>query len=315
MSNDKLVSANIINGDKIGQDKIDGDKIVIQAQGETIIIGEIGARPVIKTESLPTEIIPAYPYEQFLQFFREPLSYKRFSTSGSILHIVFGKIVESQFTTVVLPVSQSFDFRQRGPKSVLASFEKVLIDGKYFFSAIDDLWPIEQRFKYAGIGHTHFLKLPNNSQDLHGIIFTVTTRDLSSNPENYGRYLDTPLDGIEYTLDKVIERAVEEKVSSIALPLLGTGYANVRYAANNAQASIILRQAVLGLTIHKLEKQLAQPNNSLCRATIVIYSLNPNSEEENVFWKFLVKFINLDDQGKSNQISSLFKSFQEFVSE
>lgn len=255
-----------------------------------------------------TKIIPAHPYEQFHRDFREVIAYKRYEPTGSILHVVFGNIANLQATTVVLPVSQSFDLRQRNPRSALGSFEKIIVNNMSFFSAIEEIWPSERRVRYAGIGHSHFLRLPDNSQSLEGVMFTVTTRDLSDNPAHYGRYVDTPLDGIDYILDKVIECAVEENIQSIAIPLLGTGFANIRRIADNPQLDRSIKQAVLGLIIYKLERQLVQVNSKLRRGIVVLYSSRPNSEEENTFWQFLVKFIKLNEQEKLARINDFLET-------
>lgn len=167
------------------------------------------------------------PYEGFHESFREVVAAHSLPESGSMLHVVFGNIANMREIPVVIPVGQAFDFWQRGPHSVLGSFKKIRIGRRQFFDEIEDLWPVDKRPKAAGLGHTKYLRLPENSQLLPGIFFVVTTRDFSTDAYHYGLYTNTPIEGIDYIIDRVIEAANRNDVQSLALPLLGTGYANI----------------------------------------------------------------------------------------
>jgi hypothetical protein len=251
--------------------------------------------------------IPTYPYEHFKNLFREIVASKRFPASNSVLHIVFGDISDVRNTVPIIPVNQSFDLSQRGPRSVLASFAKVRIQQEDFFSAVERMWPPSQRPSYAGIGHAHFLRLPENSHSLTGIMFVVTTRDLNSN--SYGRYVNTPVEGIEYALDSILAATDEHKIASLALPLLGVGYANISRTWNRPELRSLLRQIALALTIHKLESKLSRPECSLKRGIVVIYSAEPQSKFEHEIWDFVVRFVNKGSQEKSEQIEKLVQEF------
>lgn len=72
-------------------------------------------------------------------------------------NVVFGSIAEIENTTVVIPINQDFDLLQRGPQSVLASFEKITVDGRPFFDSLEALWPEDIRPTNAGLGHNHFI--------------------------------------------------------------------------------------------------------------------------------------------------------------
>lgn len=252
---------------------------------------------------------PIYPYSNFKNSFREIVAPKRFTASKGVLHIVFGDIADIQYITPTIPVNQSFDLSQSGPHSVLASFGKVRVGNEGFFDAIERIWPSDQRPSYAGIGHTHFVRLPENSHALPGVIFIVTTRDLSSSSFHYGRYVDTPVEGIEYALDKVLETADDCKIESLALPLLGVGYANIGRTWNRPELRSLLQEIALALTIHKLESRLSRQEYSLKRGLVIVYSPEPQGQFEHRVWDFVVKFINKESKEKARQIETLVRDF------
>lgn len=250
---------------------------------------------------------PDYPYSGFSASFRDVVAPKRLA-NNSVLNIVFGNLSDIHEATVVLPVGQSFDFNQRGSRSVLASFEKVQVKEEPFFTILDKLWPQEERPKYAGIGNTHLISLPPNSHSLSGVLFAVTTRDLSSSSSQYGLYVSTPIEGIDYILDNVFTKANQAGVKTLAVPLLGTGYANIRLTHNNPNLQLQIRQAVLCLTIQKLEDHLTKTNTELKRGIIVIYSPMPQGEEENSIWNFVIRFIVKDRIKRGEQINDLMQA-------
>lgn len=256
------------------------------------------------------ECLPGYPYNHFASDFREVIAPLCFQSTGSVMNIVFGNIAKVEHTTVVAPINQSFDFLQRGPKSVLASFERIIVNGQPFFDSLEAIWPERERPKNAGIGHSHFVRLPQNSQSLYGVMFVVTTRNLSSKPAHYGRYVDTPLEGIDYVLDNVLREARDESVGSLALPLLGTGYANINRTLT-PQISLLMRKIVTGLSIRKVEDCLTDRQGKLRRGVVVLYSSQPNSQEEHQLWEFVIKFVKADPQTRVHQLEKLTQDLQE----
>jgi hypothetical protein len=258
--------------------------------------------------------IAKYPCPSFKNLFREVIAPKRYINTNSILHIVFGDLSKVCKTTVVLPINQSFDFEQRGPRSVLAAFERLIIEGQYFYNFVNQSWPKSDRPLYAGLGNTKFLRLPDNGQSLYGAMFTVTTRNLTDNPFHYGRYVDTPLEGLDYVLDSILETAQEHKLQSLATPLLGAGYANIGQTFNSFELRQLLREIVLALTIQKFENVLTDEGNELKRGIIVIYSSEPQSKLEHLYWDFVVKFVKKNQREQSEQIDACVKKYAQMCS-
>lgn len=264
---------------------------------------------VTRTERI--SYVSDYPYQEFKTSFRDIVAPKRYNTSNSVLNLVFGNISDIRETTVTIPMNQSFDFLQRGPRSVLASFEKVIVGEENFFDTLEKIWPVSQRPSQAGIGHAEFLQLPSNSHSLNGVIFVVTTRNLSTSRSHYGRYVNTPVEGIDYILDKVLEIAKDRRINSLSLPLLGTGYANVDVSFNYPELRLLIQQLVLALTVHKLEGYLTNQDCELKRGVIVVYSSQPQGEDEHKIWDFVVKLLNKDISKRSQQIEQLIQDFSQ----
>ncbi len=254
--------------------------------------------------------IPDYPYEEFATSFRNILAPKRYTASNSVLNLVFGNIANIRETTVTLPINQSFDFMQRGPRSVLVAFERIKVGSENFYDALEEIWEVDQRPSQAGIGQTKLIQLPANSHSLKGVIFAVTTRNISEHG-NYGRYVNTPIEGIDYVLDKILETAKENKINSIALPLLGTGYANVDISLNNPELRLLIQQLALAITIHKLENYLSNKESDLKRGIIVVYSSQPQSADENSIWEFAIKLLKKEQDKRSEQIDQLIDEFSQ----
>lgn len=116
----------------------------------------------VNERSTETDCLPVYPYEHFSDSFRDVIAPLPLQATGSVLNIVFGDISKVEQTTLVIPVNQSFDFWQRGRGSVLGSLERITVDNQPFFDSIERIWPLNKRPKYAGIGHSHFVRLPRN---------------------------------------------------------------------------------------------------------------------------------------------------------
>ncbi len=188
-----------------------------------------------------SNLLPMEPYKDFHTKFREVIAAQRLPEVGAVLHVVFGSLADIRKIPPVIPVGQAFDFRQRGPRSVLASFESISVEGRPFFEAVETRWPLGERPKAAGLGHTKYVALPANTQDLPGAGFVVTTRDLSASATHYGRYVNTPIEGIDYIIDQVTRMADEHRLATFAMPLLGTGYANIQRANEHGQLSLLLK--------------------------------------------------------------------------
>jgi hypothetical protein len=226
-----------------------------------------------------------------------------------VLHTVFGDISDVQNIVPTIPVNQSFDLSQRGPRSVLAKFEKVQVGYENFFGVVERIWPSNQRPTYAGIGHTHFIRLPENSHLLPGVMFVVTTRNLSSSPLHYGQYVNTPVEGIEYALDRILDVADDCEIISLALPLLGVGYANIGQTWNRPELKWLLREIVLALTIYKLENRLTDQKSSIKRGVVVVYSPETQGKFEHRVWEFVIKFINKESEEKAEQVERMVQDF------
>lgn len=262
------------------------------------------------TSETPTETLPAEPYDGFHSTFREVVAAQKIPETNAFLHIVFGSLADIRQIPPVVPVGQAFDFRQRGPQSVLASFEAIRVDGQAFFEQVETLWPPKTRPKAAGVGHTKYLALPTNTHDLKGVFFVVTTRDLSMAQHHYGLYVNTPIEGIDYIIDQVIQTANAQRLTSIAIPLLGTGYANIRRTRDNAKLSRVLRFCVTLLTAQKLQENLRLASSSIRRAVIVIYSSDPQGQEEHELWESVTKFLGRSSAQRTAQIEELLHEIE-----
>lgn len=246
------------------------------------------------------------PYDGFYSSFREVVAAQRIPVTGAMLHVVFGNIAEISKIPVVIPAGQTFDFVQRGPQSVLASFETIRVNERPFFDYVVDQWPVEKRPRAAGLGHTKYLTLPQNTGNLPGVFFVVTTRDFSAARDHYGIYANTPIEGIDFILDRVIEAATVHKLTSLALPLLGAGYANIRATKEHAKLGYLLKEAITLLTIEKLRKNIQLESSSLRRAVVVVYSQNPQGEEEHALWASVTRFLG-SRSGGGSQVDELLR--------
>ncbi|MBL9007628.1 MAG: hypothetical protein JNJ46_25450 [Myxococcales bacterium] len=257
--------------------------------------------------------IADYPYDAFKDSFRDIVAPKRVLGSNRVLNLVFGNIATIRSSTVVLPINQDFDFMQRGPRSVLAAFNSVRIEKRNFYDVLEELWPRRLRPSNAGIGHTHYIKLPENSNNLQGVILAVTTRNLSTHEQHYGRYVNTPIEGIDYVIDRVLDCACENNCQTIAIPLIGSGYANVRASFLVKEAAPYMQKAILMLMIDKLESHLAGTGTTLERAIAVIYSAQAQSREEHDLWEFSVKALKLSRDRRESLIGQFIEKISQLV--
>ncbi len=266
-------------------------------------------KPVPKT-STTTSNLPESPYHGFNDKFRDIISPIYYDNAQSYLHLIFGSIADIRETTVVLPVGQDFDFWQRGPRSVLASFENIRIEDEFFFTTLGNLWPEKDRPRAAGLGTSRFLKLPKNGNNLHGVMFTVTTRDISAHPAHRGLYVNTPIEGIDHTLEQLLHVAESKNVKSIAIPLLGAGYANIRRTCNHANLKQLVEEAILCISIQKLEARLKEPSSCLERGFIVVYSQTPHSKKENQIWELSTKYVRGNSAKRAKIVENLLAEIE-----
>ena len=82
-----------------------------------------------------SNLLPMEPYKDFHTKFREVIAAQRLPEVGAVLHVVLAASLTFARSPPVIPVGQAFDFRQRGPRSVLASFESISVEGRRFFGA------------------------------------------------------------------------------------------------------------------------------------------------------------------------------------
>ena len=245
--------------------------------------------------------------QDFYKKFRGIVGPRRMNKTGACLHLVFGNIAEVRNIPIVIPINQSFDFAQRGPKSVLAAFESIKVRKVPFYDYLAAKWPVEDRPKSAGIGYTKCFQLPTNSSGIPAVMFVVTTRDFSTSKEHYGLYANTPLESINLVLDDVLAEAERLRLNAIALPLLGAGYANIQRPVSEDK----LKRAIILLTIQKLESKLSEETTKLSQALIVVYSAKPHSSEEHNLWDPLVTFLARPSAKREEEISKLLNEVGE----
>lgn len=77
-----------------------------------------------------------HPFSSFLAEFREIVRPLRYPPVNAVLNLAFGNLPRVRGSVPVLPINQSFDFAQRGPRSVLAAFENTKVEGLGFYTAL-----------------------------------------------------------------------------------------------------------------------------------------------------------------------------------
>ena len=99
--------------------------------------------------------------------------------------------VPAMYQPSVRPLQPSADrsFIEHSP------FSNIQVGERAFFDDIAQRWPAAARPNPLGLGHTKYLELPQNSHTLPGVLFVVTTRDLSTDTRHYGYYINTPIEG------------------------------------------------------------------------------------------------------------------------
>jgi len=284
----------------------------------TLITALTSTRPdiVLDIPAAPAKPTPShapildYPSTEFLRHFREVLAPVRYDGPETVLNIVFGNIADIRSADVVIPINQSFDFEDRGPGGVLQAFAPVMLGEHAFFDALATHWPKDTRPRNAGIGHTQRITLPSNAQQIGAVYFVVTTRDMTDAEPTRGRYVNTPIEGIDYILDRLLDTIEANRSACIALPLLGTGHANMGRTNLAPQLKMPLRKAVLGLTLQKLEDVLTQADGAIKRAVVVIFSSEPHSLAEHELWAFVIRFMMLGRVERTQAIGAQIAEFE-----
>lgn len=251
--------------------------------------------------------IDKIPYSSFAQKFRQIVDPYYIASSKSYLHIVFGSISDIENMTLAVGCSQDFDMYQSNPRSALGSLWKVKIGSHSILEEVNETWKKSDRPKNAGLGTSHFVKLPKNGNNLEGVIFTVTTRDISVNEHEKGLYTSTPVEGIPIVLNKVFIEAKQNCITSLALPLLGAGFANIARTYNNPLLKFGFEKTILAITIDESLNQLIGNNENLRRIIIVVFSDIPQSEREHELWNLAIKMLQLNSEKRLKIIDELVK--------
>jgi len=249
--------------------------------------------------------IDKVPYPHFSKKFRQLVDPYYIASSKSYLHIAFGSISDIEHMSITVGCSQDFDMFQSNPKSALGSLWKVKIGNHSVLEEVNEIWKESERPQNAGLGTSHFVKLPNNANNLEGVIFTVTTRDISSNEREKGLYTNTPVQGIPIVLSKVFSEASQKNINSLALPLLGAGFANIAKTYNNPKLKFGFEKAILAITIDESLNQLIGNNENLRRIIIVVFSDTPQSEREHELWDLAIKMLHPNSEKRIKIIDDL----------
>jgi hypothetical protein len=117
--------------------------------------------------------------------------------------------------------------------------------------------------------------------------------------------VDTPIEGIDFILDQLIEEAESYKIPAIALPLLGAGYANVGRTQFNPGKVSLLQQIILTLTVRKMENHLSKEKAFLKRVVIVVFSKDPQGPYEHAICECAARVVGKDDNRKNDEIESM----------
>jgi len=253
-------------------------------------------------EESSTKQISEIPYGSFNQSFREVVTHQ-ISSSKSYLHIVFGDISDVENINIVVGCSQDFDLYQSDHRSALGSLWKIEMNNNLMLDEINKTW--KNRPITSGIGTSKFVSLTENSNNLNGIIFTVTTRNLSNDNIDKGLYTSTPVEGIPIIIDKVFKEVGENNLSSVAIPLLGAGFANIAVTYNNIELRHRIEETILCITIDECLDQLIGENQHLERIIIVIYSKEPQSEREHKLFKLSLKMLTPNKEKRIRMIDDL----------
>lgn len=236
--------------------------------------------------------ISKWPYPEFTGHFREMVDPYFIDSSQSYLHLVFGNISDIRHMSIVVGSNQDFDLYQSSPNGVMGALWNLKTNGRSILDEVNAVWKISDRPKDAGLGTSHFVRLPENDHHLEGLLFAVTTRDLSEDESQKGRYINTPVQGIPIVLGKVFAEARARQIEALALPLLGAGYANIARTHNNPELRLAFEKAILAISIDESLIQLTAIGSCLHRIVIVVFSDAPQSPREHALWELAIKMLN-----------------------
>jgi hypothetical protein len=104
-----------------------------------------------------------------------------------------------------------------------------------------------------------------------------------------------------------VEKVKYEQLDSVALPLLGTGYAIVKNDLDE-NGKELFEQAVLLLTVQKLADALADPAAPWRRATIVMYTKDIRGAREDRHHDAVLIFLNSDTDTRKKTLKDLVES-------
>ncbi|MEZ4994112.1 MAG: hypothetical protein R2824_27040 [Saprospiraceae bacterium] len=254
--------------------------------------------------------IAKLPYPEFNRSFRDVVAPYYIPSSKSYLHLVFGDISKIEHLNLVVGCSQNFDMHQSSPRSALGSLWNVSVNGHPLLIEIDKLWEPKMRPVAAGLGTTEYVQLPANSNSLEGVLFTVTTRDASTREIDYGMYANTPVEGIPIVLSQVFEKVRESGLSSIVIPLLGAGFANIARTNGNPELRSVIEKVILAITIDESLNELIGENEYLKRIIIVIYSDQPQSKREHELWELTIKMLTPNTEKRLKMIDEMIAAIE-----
>lgn len=249
--------------------------------------------------------IDKIPYAHFTSKFRQLVDPYHIASSKSYLLIAFGSISDIENMSITVGCSQDFDMYQSNPRSALGSLWKVKAGDRSVLEEVNEIWKESERPKNAGLGTSQFVKLPQNANNLEGVIFTVTTRDISTNEYEKGLYTNTPVQGIPIVLSKVFAEAKHKNINSLALPLLGAGFANIAKTQNDPNLKSGFEKAILAITIDESLNQLIGNNENLRRIVIVVFSDIPHSAREHELWELAIKMLHPSSEKRIKIIEEL----------
>ncbi len=199
---------------------------------------------------------------------------------------------------------------QRGQRSVLAAFEKRRVGTSLFFDAVESSFPQQSRPRNSAIGECCRVDLSSYRGDLSDVIFTVTTRNISSADEDRGLYVETPFSGIQLVLRQIARFIAAVGTIEVAVPLLGAGYANISRTWTRPDAALAIQRIVLLRTIDALISTLGVGSGTLRRAVVVVYSAQPQSGVEHSIWETVLEFVTARTSGRKRIIAALEASFK-----
>lgn len=109
----------------------------------------------------------------------------------------------------------------------------------------------------------------------------------------------------------MLDEADTQGLESLALPLLGTGYANIQRTIDHAKLGSLLKQTVALLAIQGFEDRLRDLASPLKRGVVVVYSREAQGEEEHERWEAVTRFFGARPEQRELHIRTLLSSIGE----